>query len=34
MGDTTNDSLIILTGAADNIIIGWKNYAKLKIYEG
>ncbi|CAF2319820.1 unnamed protein product [Rotaria sp. Silwood2] len=34
MGDVTNNSNIILTGAADNIIIGWKNYTKFQIYEG
>ncbi|CAF3244551.1 unnamed protein product [Rotaria socialis] len=34
MGDVTQNSNIILTGAADNIIMGWKNQVKFQIYEG
>ncbi|CAF1237053.1 unnamed protein product [Rotaria sordida] len=34
MGDVTNNSNIILTGAADNIIIGWKNDTQFQTYEG
>jgi WD40 repeat protein len=34
IGDVTNDSNIILTGGADNLIIAWKNNAKIQTYEG
>ena len=34
MGDVTNNSKIILTGAADNLIIAWKNNTKFQSYEG
>jgi WD40 repeat protein len=34
IGDPTNNSKIILTGGADNLIIAWKNYTKFQTYEG
>ncbi len=34
MGDVTNNSKIILTGGADNLIIAWKHYTKFQTYEG
>jgi hypothetical protein len=34
IGDPINNSKIILTGGADNLIIAWKNYTKFQTYEG
>jgi hypothetical protein len=32
--DATNNSKIILTGGADNLIIAWKHYVKFETYAG
>jgi len=34
IGDVTNNSKIILTGGADNLILAWKNQNKIQTYEG
>ncbi len=34
IGDIKNNSNIILTGGADNLIIAWKNNTKIQTYEG
>jgi WD40 repeat protein len=34
IGDVTNNSNIILTGGADNVILAWKNQNKIQTYEG
>jgi hypothetical protein len=34
IGDATNNSKIILTGGADNLILAWKNQNKIQTYEG
>jgi len=34
IGDVTNNSNIILTGGADNLILAWKNQNKIQTYEG
>lgn len=34
IGDATNDSKIILTGGADNLIIAWKNSTQIQTYAG
>jgi hypothetical protein len=34
MGDGASDSRIIVTGAADNLIMAWKNQTVVQTYKG